>query len=155
MQWFSYSPVTIRRETARIEGRTFMMCPCDSVNKSFVDVCEEEEGEEWQNIVLSSICVWRGWGKGLGYEHRAVRNKLNLFFVAAQLQIGVGHTGFFGVHPSARFRPALVLWAFPVELDFFTFEVDLVWQCTMSLILLQHLCVSQNTTTLIHSDVVF
>lgn len=39
MQWFSFLSVTIRREAAHIKGRTFMMCPCDSVNKSFVAVC--------------------------------------------------------------------------------------------------------------------
>lgn len=52
-------PMTIRRETAQIKKKTFMMCPCDSVNKSFVAVCEGQEGEECQNIVISSICVWR------------------------------------------------------------------------------------------------
>lgn len=131
MQWFSFLSVTIRREAAHIKGRTFMMCPCDSVNKSFVAVCAGEEGEEWQNIVLSSTCVWKGWRKGLGYEHRAVRNKLNLFFTAL----------------FAQFRLALVPWTIP-ELDFFIFEVDLArqWQCTMSVI--PTLCVSQNTTAL-------
>lgn len=60
------TPVAIRRETAQIKGRTFMVCPCDSVNKSFVAVCEGEEGEEWQNIVLSSTCVWKGLTETFG-----------------------------------------------------------------------------------------
>lgn len=100
------------------------------------------------------MCVER-LRKRSGIRTQSSEEQVEFIFCSRSTQIGVGHTGFFGVHPSARFRPALVLWAFPVELDFFTFEVDLVWQCTMSLILLQHLCVSQNTTTLIHSDVVF
>lgn len=43
-----------------------MMCPCDSVNKSFVAVCAGEEGEEWQNIVYRPHVCGRAEGKVWG-----------------------------------------------------------------------------------------
>lgn len=108
----------------------------------------------WQCEQVLCGCLWRGGGWGMaeycfilhlcveGLQERfgvwtqSSEEKAELIFCSHSTPDWCRAHRSFGIHPFARFRLALVLWTFPVELDFFIFEVDLAWQwqCTLSLL---------------------
>lgn len=101
----------------------------------------------WQREQVLRGCMWRGGGWGtaeycfifhmcveglkerFGVWTQSSEEQVKLIFCSHSTPDWCRAHRSFGVHPFARSRLALVLWTFPVELDFFIFEVDLAWQC--------------------------